>query len=451
MNATTDISDLPERRYRGDYMPIKRLGKRDYTNILTRLRWCLFALSAMLLGYVSVESNLDLGSAQVILEESATAEDLNISVRNARYAGLDAGELPFIITAGGIIQDKTTPDEIKMETPKADITLKNGEWIYMSADQAVIETNGSRMLIEDNVEIDFSIGYELKTDHARMNMKLGIILGDTPVTMKGINSNFTSAGFRIHNSGQSVALLGPANVNIRNDEAMNISAKDVLEWHRDKHSYSAEGSVQVKNAGMILKADKLEVFYQKILVEQTERQMPNLIKVQDNVRLETSGGIIYADSAVYDIRRGFVSFFGDDIRMDSQEVKLNADKSLEYWTEGEIAIARGNAEVLAQGGKSLKAETIRAKISLLNGKKQISYATAEKNVAVNTGTSLITGNDGRYDFTTQQGKICGALKIIEQDTTLGGECATINMQTGVSQIQSSESNGRVRGTFGTQE
>ena len=451
MNATTDISDLPERRYHGDYMPIKRRGKRDYTNILTRLRWCLFTLSALLLGYVSVESNLDLGSAKVILEENATAEDLNISVRNARYAGLDAGELPFIITADGIQQDKSNPDEIQMEKPKADITLKNGEWIYMSADQAVIETNGSRMLIEDNVEIDFSIGYELKTDHARMNMKLGIILGDNPVSMKGINSNFTSAGFRIHNSGQSIALLGPANVNIINHELINISAEDVLEWHINKRSYSAEGSVQVKNAGMVLKADKLEVFYQKILVAQSEVQTPNLIKAHDKVQLETSGGIIYADSAIYDIQRGVVRFFGNDIRLDSQEAKLKATEALEYWIEDEIAVARGNAEVVAQGGKSLKAETIRAKISLLNGEKKISYATAERNVAVNTGNSLITGNDGRYDFATQQGKICGGLKIIEQGNTLGGECATINMQTGVSQIQSSETNGRVRGTFGTQE
>ena len=455
MNAgladNADASAITQRRYRGDYVPLKRRGKSDYRKPLIHLRRGLFVLAALLLLYVGVKSNWNTSNWQVLPEEVASTEDLTISVRNARYAGLDAGKLPFSITADEIIQDKSTPDELQMVAPKADITLNNGQWIFMSADNSVIETNGSRMVIEDNVNITFSNGYELTTDQARMNMRLGIILGDAPVAMQGVNFNFTSAGFRIHNSGQNIALLGPANLLLREDSQFEISAAEVLEWHRDKGRYSATGKVIAKNENLILRADKLDVFYENIESSKGEKQVPTLMKAYDKVQLETSGGIIYADSAVYDIPRKFIKLFGNNVYLDSSRAELNAGTSLEYWSESEIAIARGGAEVKTKGGRSLEADTIRAKISLLNGNKQISYATAEKNVVINTGDSRITGNDGRYDFTTQQGKICGNLKIIEKDDILSGECATIDMRTGISQIENNETNGRVRGSFGIQE
>lgn len=452
MNTSTALNneDLLGQGYRGDYIPLKRRGRGDYRIYLLILRRSLFIIATILLLYVTFKSNLRNDSWQELPKDVVSTEDLSISVRNARYAGLDTGKLPFSITADEVIQDKANPNELRMVSPKADILLDNGEWVYMSAGQSIIESNSNRMLMSDGVDINFSKGYELSTNDARMNMRLGIILGDSAVRAQGVNFAFTSEGFRIHNSGQNIALLGATSLTM-ND--ITVSARTALEWHRKEHHYEAEGKVRVKNGDINLSSEKLEVFYENVNIEEGEKQVPKIIKAYDGVEVRTSGSMIRSQIATYDLPRKLIKFFGSSVELTSQDAKLDAKQSLEYWTDSEIAIARGEARVQVQGGKILSADTIRAKISFLDGKKQVSSATAEKNVRIDTGKAQIFGDSGRYDFTTQQGKICGNLRIIEEGKTLKGECATIDMRTGTSHIENknSDTDGRVHGSFGATE
>jgi len=127
---------------------------------------------------------------------------------NARFTGTDADNRPYSITADTASQLKNSPNTIELAFPKADITLKNGAWLALSAETGNFNRKNQILNLQGGVNLFHDRGYELRTAAADIFIKQGIARGNKPVLGHGPLGTIRSTGFRILDSGRRVLFTG---------------------------------------------------------------------------------------------------------------------------------------------------------------------------------------------------------------------------------------------------
>lgn len=127
---------------------------------------------------------------------------------NARFTGTDAENRPYSVTADTASQTKSAPDLIDLSFPKADITLRDGAWLALSADTGTFNRKIQVLSLQGSVSLFHDQGYQLRTSSADIFMKQGEASGDKPVTGQGPVGTIRSAGFRILERGKRVIFTG---------------------------------------------------------------------------------------------------------------------------------------------------------------------------------------------------------------------------------------------------
>jgi lipopolysaccharide export system protein LptC len=97
---------------------------------------------------------------------------------------------------------------IDLAFPKADITLRSGVWLALSAETGLFNRKQQVLNLRGGVTLFHDMGYELRTPSADIFMKRGIASGDQPVTGQGPIGTIRSAGFRILDGGKRVLFTG---------------------------------------------------------------------------------------------------------------------------------------------------------------------------------------------------------------------------------------------------
>ena len=127
---------------------------------------------------------------------------------NARFTGTDSQNRPYSVTADTASQAKNTPDVVDLAFPKADITLRTGAWLALSADTGTFDRNKQVLRLKGAVNLFHDQGYELRTSAADIFMKQGTASGNKPVSGQGPIGTVHSTGFRILDGGKRVLFTG---------------------------------------------------------------------------------------------------------------------------------------------------------------------------------------------------------------------------------------------------
>jgi lipopolysaccharide export system protein LptC len=139
-------------------------------------------------------------------------------VTNARYAGTDARGRPFTVTAESAAQEEGQPDIIKLDKPKADITLQNNVWVAATAVDGSFYRNEQILQLSGGVNIFHDAGFEMQSENATIDLKSGVAEGKEKVEGQGPTGTLTAAGFRVMDSGARVLFSGPAKMVLRPDD-----------------------------------------------------------------------------------------------------------------------------------------------------------------------------------------------------------------------------------------
>jgi lipopolysaccharide export system protein LptC len=138
---------------------------------------------------------------------TATESDTQ-QIINARFTGTDSNNRPYSITADTASQVKGAPDMIELAFPKADMTLKSGPWIALSAETGTLNRKLQVLSLRGGVNVFHDRGYELRTSAADVFLKQGTASGDKPVSGQGPIGDVHGAGFQILDSGKRVLFTG---------------------------------------------------------------------------------------------------------------------------------------------------------------------------------------------------------------------------------------------------
>lgn len=137
-------------------------------------------------------------------------ETENPSMVNARYVGTDQDNQPFSITADlakNLLKGATA---VELEMPKADIALKDGTWLVLTAEAGNYDRDAKKLNLAGAVNLFHDSGYELRTPEAEVDLEKGIARGDKPVEGHGPFGDLKAEGFRLENKGKLITFTGKA-------------------------------------------------------------------------------------------------------------------------------------------------------------------------------------------------------------------------------------------------
>lgn len=142
-----------------------------------------------------------------------SAEDAeNFRMLNARYTGVDRKSRPYAITANSAEQQTADARVVNLASPKADILLSNQSWIALTAEDGIFDRESQILELTGAVNLFHDSGYEFHTTSAIFDLMAGDAIGQEQVTGQGPFGQLTAEGFRIHNQGERIELVGQARI-----------------------------------------------------------------------------------------------------------------------------------------------------------------------------------------------------------------------------------------------
>lgn len=212
--AAGEETPPPRARLAGFAPGDRRKHSTLYSQIVGLLKFALPAVALGLATLVLIWPQLNpLDQRFRLVPVQVTIEDLeNLRMVQPRYVGVDEQSQPFTIIAEQASQAKGSSDSTELVAPQGDIQLNQGAWLAMSAEHGTYHQSDKTLDLAGAVQLFHDGGYEISTDAARVDLDKGFASGDTAVRGQGPNSLLEGGGFRIHDRGQRVEVVGPARV-----------------------------------------------------------------------------------------------------------------------------------------------------------------------------------------------------------------------------------------------
>jgi len=128
------------------------------------------------------------------------------TLTEARYRGVDERNRPYTFTAQSATQ--VTPERVDLKSPKADITLENGTWIYSESRYGILIQHLNQLDLWQDVLLYRDDGMTARTQTATLDLKAGAAEGADPVHVEGPIGTLDAIGFATMDKGQSMQ-FGP--------------------------------------------------------------------------------------------------------------------------------------------------------------------------------------------------------------------------------------------------
>ena len=216
-----------------------------------------------------------------------------------------------------------------------------------------------------------------------------------------------------------------------NDQPVEITADNGIEWQRDKQIMIASGNARATRGKASVEADILRAFYKK-----NRNGSSNLFRLEaiGQVKITSPTQKLTGEMGVYDLTKGILVLTGKKVSLISGKNIITANQQLEFYEKREMAVARKNARA-SHDGKVLRADTIVALFfKNKNGVTQLSRVQAFENVRLVNNTESIWADKGIYDVNSSIATLDGNVRITRTGSQLSGDSAIINLNTGVSKL-----------------
>jgi lipopolysaccharide export system protein LptA len=216
-----------------------------------------------------------------------------------------------------------------------------------------------------------------------------------------------------------------------NDQPVEITADNGIEWQRDKQIMIASGKARATRGKTRVEADILRAFYKK-----NKDGSSKLFRLEaiGRVKITSPTQKLTGEMGVYDLTKGILVLTGKKVSLISGKNIITANQQLEFYEKREMAVARKNARA-NHDGKVLRADTIVALFfKNKNGVTQLSRVQAFENVRLVNNTESIWADKGIYDVNSSIATLDGNVRITRTGSQLSGDSAIINLNTGVSKL-----------------
>ncbi len=268
---------------------------------------------------------------------------------------------------------------------------------------------------------------------------------------------------------------------------IQISASQDMEWRQTQQVVLATGDAKAVRGAVTVTADQLVAHYRKkagaaapaapaaSAASTTAAAAPAdpqdalnagsevyELEAIGHVHIYTATDNAYGDHAVYSLDNAVLVLTGSKLKLTTLHDTITAKNSIEYYSVKRMAVARGNALIVADDGRSIAADTLVGYLAPAApaGANPVSVASADPvsqagnlrkveafgHVVIHTPTDNATGDKGVYLPPTGRARLSGNVHIIHGPNMLAGSDALINTKTGVATLLAGHG-GQVAGTI----
>ena len=210
-NATEGRSDAARFRHLAS-LPQSATYGPAYTRLVKRLRiavpGALLVVLAVIVLWPRIKAELNRPS---LVKE----EELRARMINTRFVGTDKRARPFTITADNASQPPGTNQPVDMTNPIAEMTLANGRWIAVKADEGRYDPASGAVDLNGRVELFHDEGYRFVTEYAHVEFNKNLVWGDRAIVGHGPKGEIQARGFRVVDNGNTIVFTGPARLELR--------------------------------------------------------------------------------------------------------------------------------------------------------------------------------------------------------------------------------------------
>ena len=166
----------------------------------------------------------------------------DVTVKQVKYDGVDAKNRPYSITAASAMQPQSQnakpaapavdedgnpvktaasapapssgaaqdEDVINLKQLVADMTMVDGAWVAVTADDGIYHRDAGTVDLSGNVTLFHDTGLQFQTDAATVDLKNDTARGDQPVEGQNADGQLAAQGFEVRDDGQTVLFTGRA-------------------------------------------------------------------------------------------------------------------------------------------------------------------------------------------------------------------------------------------------
>ncbi len=177
--------------------------------VVTVTKWLLPLFALALLSSIALWPEIDRAKdqARVAFRRMGGAVDA-AQVTDARYHGVDERNRPFTVTAATAVQ--IDQDRVNLDGPKGDVTLENGAWMMVEANNGVFMQHQNMLDLSGDVFLYRDDGTTMRTQSATVDLRNGAATGAQPMHAEGPFGTLDAAGFTMTDKGGVVQFPGPA-------------------------------------------------------------------------------------------------------------------------------------------------------------------------------------------------------------------------------------------------
>lgn len=251
---------------------------------------------------------------------------------------------------------------------------------------------------------------------------------------------------------------------------IQITAAQGIQWQQTTGTVTASGDAKAVRGDVTVTADRLIAHYRKRAgataatpasandpLAQGGMQLYEL-DAAGHVHIFTPTDNAYGDHAVYSLDADVLVLTGSALKLTTPHDIITARDAIEYYSAKHMAVARGNALIVADDGRSIRADVLVGYLlPTAAGKTQtpplaldqggnLRRVDAIGHVVIRTVTDTATGDRGVYLPPTGMARLGGDVHIIHGPNELAGADALVNMKTGEATLLAGPG-GQVAGTI----
>lgn len=189
---------------------VRHFGHHSYSRFVQLTKLILATVALVLIALVVIwpqlrsrDNVLPIGIAPTSRED---AESLHMV--NPRYTGLDQNNLPYEVTADLASQESAKSESITLDNPKADMTMKDGTWVALSANSGLYGQKSQLLDLSGDVNLFHDSGYEFTSKSATINLSTGAGHGNDPTVGHGPAGEIEGEGFSFTDKGKTIIFTG---------------------------------------------------------------------------------------------------------------------------------------------------------------------------------------------------------------------------------------------------
>ena len=185
------------------------MSARRYSIFVKFMKGAL-PLAALALGGVVLVYALqprDVGRMAMTFERLGRVEN-DLAMIKPRLSGIDNDGLPFVVTAARAIQEARGSDRVRLDDVTADISLKDGTSLHVTAVSGVVDTKTHVLEVSGGMHLVSQTGYDARTKSAVADLRAGTVHGENGIEAQGSFGRITAQRFALDRESRQLRFSG---------------------------------------------------------------------------------------------------------------------------------------------------------------------------------------------------------------------------------------------------